>query len=70
MSGGAWIFLVSVMLLFLAVVCSFSTSRGSGVNQRPHDKPKGDAAGGAVGRDRIASAENETEGVPYTHGTK
>jgi len=70
MSGGAWIFLVSVMPLFFAVVCWFSTSRGSGVNQRPHDKASGDAACGAVGRDRIACAEDETEGVPYTHATK
>jgi hypothetical protein len=70
MSGGAWIFLIIIVLLFFALVYGSYTRRGSGINQRPHDRARGDAAGGAAGPSRISSAEDETEGAPDTHGTK
>jgi hypothetical protein len=63
MSGGAWIFLIFIVLLFFALVYGFYTRRGSGINQRPHDPNREGSASGAVGRSRISSAEDETEGA-------
>jgi hypothetical protein len=70
MAGGAWVFLIVIVLLFFAVVYGFYTRRGSGISQRPHDPDRGDAAGGAAGPSRMSSAEDETEGIPDTHGTR
>jgi hypothetical protein len=70
MSSGAWIIVTVCVVLFFAVVHGFYTRRGSGISQRPHDPARGDAASGAAGPSRISSAEDETEGVPDTHGTR
>jgi hypothetical protein len=68
--GGTWIFLIFIVLLFFALVHGFYTWCGSGINQRPYDSNREGSASGAVGRSRISSAEDETEGPPDTHGTK
>ncbi len=70
MAGGAWIFIIVIVLLFFGLVYGFYTRRGSAINQRPYDPARGDAASGAAGPSRISSAEDETEGVPDTHGTR
>ncbi len=70
MSGGASVFLIFIVLLFFALVYGSYTRRGSGINQRPHDSDREGSALGAVGRSRISSAEDETEGAPDAHGTK
>ena len=70
MAGGAWIFLIVAVVLFFAFVYSFYTRRGSAINQRPYDPERGDDASGAAGPSRLSSAEDETEGVPDTHGTR
>ena len=70
MSTGAWIFLIFIVILFIALIVGFYTRRGSGIDQRPHDPARGDAAGGAAGPSRISSAEDETEGVPDSRGTR
>ena len=69
MSSG-WTILIVGVVLFLAVVYGFYTRRGSGISQRPYDPERGDAASGAAGPSRISSAEDETEGIPDTHGTR
>ncbi|MDQ6817421.1 MAG: hypothetical protein M3018_08455 [Actinomycetota bacterium] len=70
MSHGGWIFLIFIVLLFFAFVYGFYTRRGSGISQRPYDPERGDAASGAAGPSRLSSAEDETEGLPDTHGTR
>ncbi len=69
-SGGAWIFLMFIALLFFAVVYGSYTRHGSGISRLPHDPATGDAPGGAVGPSRISSAEDQTDGAPDTHGTR
>lgn len=69
MTTATWIFVAFLVLLFFAVVFGFYTRRGSAINQRPHDPERGDAAAGAAGPSRLSAAEDETEGVPDTHGT-
>lgn len=68
--SSAWLILIVGLGLFLAVVYGFYTRRGSGISQRPYDPERGDAAGGAAGPSRVSSAEDETEGIPDTHGTR
>jgi hypothetical protein len=68
--SGAWIIIAFAVLMFLAIVYGFYTRRGSAINQRPHDSNREGGASGATGRSRFSSAEDETEGVPDTHGTK
>jgi hypothetical protein len=70
MAAGAWIIVIFAVLLFFAFVYGFYTRRGSGINQRPYDPERGDQAAGAAGPSRMSSAEDETEGVPDTHGTQ
>jgi hypothetical protein len=69
MAGGTWIIVIFAFLLFFAVVYGFYTRRGSAISQRPYDPERDDAAAGAAGPSRLSSAEDETEGVPDTHGT-
>lgn len=70
MTDGGWIFLIVIVLLFVALVYGFYTRRGSAINQRPYDPARGDGASGAAGPSRMSTAEDETEGVPDTHGTR
>jgi hypothetical protein len=70
MSGGAWIIVIVCLVLFFAVVYGFYTRHGSAISPRPHGPARGDGASGAAGPSRISSAEDETEGVPDTHGTR
>ena len=58
------------MLLVFAVAYGLYTRSGSGISQRPHSSGRNDDAGGAAGPSRMSSADDETEGVPDTWGTK
>jgi hypothetical protein len=52
MTDGGWIFLIVIVLLFVALVYGFYTRRGSAINQRPYDPARGDGASGAAGPSR------------------
>jgi hypothetical protein len=65
-----WLFVLIIIAFVAAVIYGLYTRSGSGINQRPHSPGRGDDAGGAAGPSRISSAEDETEGVPDTWGTK
>jgi len=70
MGNGTWIVVMVAVLLFFAVAWGFYTRRGSAFNQRPFGSERGDGAPGAAGPSRISAGEDETEGVPDTHGTR
>jgi hypothetical protein len=70
MGNGTWILVIVVVGLFFAVAYGFYTRRGSAINQRPLGSERNDGAPGAAGPSRISAAEDETEGVPDTHGTR
>ncbi len=70
MSGGVDIFLIFVVLLLVAVAYGFYSRRGSGINQHPGGPEGWDGAPGAAGPSRISAGEDETEGLPDTHGTR
>jgi hypothetical protein len=69
MSGGTWIFVAFLVFMVIAVIFGLYTRGGSGISQRPYGSGRHDAAGGAAGPSRISSTEDETEGLPDTHGT-
>jgi len=69
MTGGTWILVVFLVVMVIVVIFGLYTRSGSGINQRPHGRERGDAAAGAAGPSRLSSSEDETEGVPDTHGT-
>jgi hypothetical protein len=69
MSGSTWIFVAFVVVMLIAVIFGLYTRGGSGINQRPYGRERGDGASGAAGPSRLSSSEDETEGVPDTHGT-
>ena len=69
MAAWSWIIIVVGVLMFFGVVYGFYTRTGSGINQRPHDPARGDDASGGAGPSRMSAAEDETEGMPDTHGT-
>jgi len=65
LSGGAWIFLGVVIVMFFGVVIGFYTRRGSGVDLHPYRHVHGGAPGAdhpvhdARGPDRTAAMERD-----------
>jgi hypothetical protein len=65
LSGGAWIFLGVVIVLFFGVVIGFYTRRGSGVDLHPYRHVHGGAPGSDIpthdagGSDRTAQLERD-----------
>ena len=52
---GTWVFLVFLVLFFLAITHGYYTRTGSAINQRPYNNGSGDAPGAeipsTIGRD-------------------
>ncbi len=68
MAGGAWIFIIVVVVILIGAAYSTYSRRGSGIAQRP-GRTESDAPA-AEGPSRMSAAEDDTEGSFDTHGTR
>lgn len=69
LAGGSLIFLAFLIVFFFALVFSYYTKTGSGINQRPSDG-RGEAPG-AEGASSITTTEGDgDERTVGTHGTR
>ncbi len=66
-AGGSLIFVLFVVLYFLAVVYSLYTRRGSAINQHPYRNPYGDAPGAAR---RSSLSHDERASIQYARGLR
>jgi hypothetical protein len=66
LSGGSWIFAVFIVVLFLVIVYSYYTRRGSGINQRPYadlDHSSGPESPSELAHDTTQEVRNWDRGV-------
>lgn len=69
LAGGSLIFLAFIIVFFFALVFSYYTKKGSGINMRPSDG-RGQAPG-AEGASSITTTEGDgDERTIGSHGTK
>lgn len=69
LAGGSMIFLAFILLFLIALVYSYYTKTGSGINMRPTDG-RGEAPG-AEGASSITTTEGDgDERTLGTHGTR
>jgi len=48
LSGGGWMFLAFLLLMFVAISHGYYTRTGSAINQHPYSDPHGDAPGASI----------------------